>query len=225
MGTSSFVKVWAHVIATVAGLLLAGLIVFIVFGNASKEGALQDGTAPTISADGTVCGSVKAADISTAAARTKALKNLPTAIGPSDQPVEFTRADQKAWLARVQAASGLCIDEIRVGLHGATATSSGDTTKISMSTVKRVSEPEASIYTGATLLAANQAPLNGRNVDIITYVGDQKREIYFSVRAYRLFLVAHKGLGLGTTAADLVKFRTHIGSGLSGTDIRINGWS
>ncbi|MCW2949055.1 MAG: hypothetical protein JWN41_68 [Thermoleophilia bacterium] len=211
-------KVWSHVIASIVGLLLAGLIVFLVFGNASKEGALQDGTAGGRgSSDGTLCGSIAPAATQTFAARAKALKNPPSLISATGTAIRLVGARQNAWLARVQAASGLCIDEISIG-EGARPT------KISMSTVDGVTEAEASAYTGAALFAANQVPLNHRNVQITTFVGDQKRSIFFTVRAYNAFLAGRAGLRLGTSAHDLVRFRRIIGSGLSGTDIRINGW-
>ncbi|MBC7461894.1 MAG: hypothetical protein H7287_11075 [Thermoleophilia bacterium] len=210
-------KIWAHVIATVVGLAVAGLIVFLVFGSASREGALQDGTAGAgrTTEDGTLCGTVAVADVNSSTARQAALKNAPPVFNKLDQQIEFPKANGKAWLARVQASSGLCIDEIRYG-------EPGDTTSISMSTVKRITPEEASAYTGATFVAAGLKPLDGRNVSIVTFVGDQKRSIYFSRRAYAAYTSQRRGLGLGTTVTDLIKFRRL--TNFKG-DIRINGWS
>ncbi|MCW2974298.1 MAG: hypothetical protein JWN72_2571 [Thermoleophilia bacterium] len=210
-------KIWAHVIATVVGLAVAGLIVFLVFGSASREGALQDGTAGNrATEDGALCGTVAVADINTPAARRTALKNAPAVYNKLDVQIEFPQAAGKAWLARVQASSGLCIDEVRYGENP------GDTTSISMSTVARVSAAEASAYTGAALVAAGQKPLDGRNLSVVTFVGDQKRSIYFSIRAYDAYIAQRRGLGLGSTVADLIEFRRV--TNFKG-DIRINGWS
>lgn len=216
-GYQSCVKIWAHVIATVVGLAVAGLIVFLVFGSASREGALQDGTAGNrATEDGALCGTVAVADINTPAARRTALKNAPAVYNKLDVQIEFPKASGKAWLARVQASSGLCIDEIRYGEN------EGDTTSISMSTVKRVTAADASAYTGATLVAAGQQPLANRNISVVTFVGDQKRSVYFSARAYAVFVSQRRALGLGSTVADLIKFRRL--TNFKG-DIRINGWS
>ena len=212
------VKVWFHVIASIVGLLLAGLIVFAVFGNASREGALQDGTAGgRATADGTVCGSVPVTQVNTPAARRKAMANPPTLIGATGTAVRFAKPADQAWVARVQAGSGLCIDEIKVGPEP------GSTTTISMSTVKGVTEAEASAYTGAALLAANQLPLRGRNVRITTFVGDQKRTIYVSVRFYDAFLAARGAYRLGTSASDIVAFRKRV-PGFKAGDVAISGW-
>jgi hypothetical protein len=212
------VKVWFHVIASVVGLLLAGLIVFAVFGNASREGALQDGTAGgRATADGTVCGSVPIGQVNTPEARRKALANPPTLIGAKGTAVSLTDPAQRSWLAKVQAGSGLCIDEIEIG------EANNDTTKITLSTVKGVTEAEASAYTGAALLAANQQPLSGRNVQITTFVGDQPRTLFVSVRFYAVFLASRKAYHLGTTASDVVKFRKRV-PGFKAADVKILGW-
>jgi len=212
------VKIWAHVIATVVGLALAGLIVFLVFGNASREGALNEDTVVRGSADGSKCGTITVAEIATPKARQLAAKNEPSLVNQAGLARAFSDPAGTQWLARVQAAGGLCVDEVQFSERG-----EAGPTKVTLSTVDRVSTAAASAYTGAVFIAAGQAPFNRRDIVVVTFVGNQKRTISFSSRAYLAFIAQRRNLGLGSTVGDLIKFRRLFPGFASG--IRINGWS
>lgn len=211
-------KVWAHVIATIVGLALAGLIVFLVFGNASREGAVQEDGVDRGSTDGALCGTIAVADIATPKAKQAAAKNEPSLVNQAGAARAFSAPDGRIWLARIQAAGGLCVDEVKFAEKGETGA-----TQVTMSTVERVSAQEASAYSGAVLVAAGQRPFDSADISVITYVGDQKRTVFFSRRAYGAYISQRRNLGLGSTVGDLIKFR-RLAPGFA-TGIRINGWS
>ena len=208
-------KVWFHIIAVLVGFLTAGLIVFLVFGTASREGATQDGAAPGIEATSeTLCGTIAPADTATPATIAKAKDHLPAIIDPTGKQIAgFARPNQQAWINRVAAASGFCLDEIEIA----------DTTKMTLSTVKDVSDDEAAAFTGAALMASFQEPLNRPQVEVITYVGDQRRSVAMSERAYLAFSTWQRVNGASSSVTDLVRFsRT---ARLGAANLRILGWS
>lgn len=209
-------KIWAHVIATLVGLAVAGLIVFLVFGNASREGALDDSSGRG-SSDGALCGTLSIAELGSPAARRTATTNLPSLVNRRGEARQFGPGKGQAWLAGIQAGGGLCVDEVKY------SDAESGTTTVTMSTVDRVSNAEASAYTGAAFVAAGQAPYQRRNITVITFVGNQKRIVSFSSRAYLAYIAQRRNLGLGATVGDLIKFR-RLAAGFA-PGIRINGWS
>lgn len=214
------VKVWAHIIATLVGLALAALIVYLVFGNASQQGATQDGAAPSSVASGeSLCGTVTPAEGQSPAARATALEHPPTIIDATGREVVVRAtakaAQQRSWFARVHAASGLCLDEINV------PNANTGTTTIGMSTVKSVSPEDAAAFAGGAIAASFTAPLRRPAVSLVVLVGREQRSVFVTQRAWSAFLVAGRSRGLGTSVRDLVAFRRS--SGFTARDLRITG--
>lgn len=217
-------KIWYHVIAAVVGISLAGLIVFLVFGNASRQAATQDGAAPGSldASGGSLCGSIPPAQGATPAARKQGLAHLPTIVSPTGQQVSINTSTldgraQLAWVARVQAASGLCIDELRIG-------DKGGRNVITMSTVSTVTPVEAAAYAGAVVTAAYTLPLRRTELLVTTFVGDQRRRVFITDRAYNAFQVYRRSNRAGTSVADLRAFRRQVGPGFGAANLRIQGW-
>jgi hypothetical protein len=211
----SFVKVWYHLIAAVVGLAVAALIVYLVFGSASEQGATQDGDAGALAASETLCGTVKPADTSSPTTRKLAGENLPSlsdAKGPF-AAISDEQPKQQDWVERVHAASGLCIDELEIVPEG---------TAISMSTVDGVSEADAQQYVAGTIAQAFTPPLNPRRVTLVSTVGDSERTILISARAWRAYQARRRQLGIPHSIANLKLFRQ--ASGYKPVDLRIVGW-
>lgn len=206
-----------HAVAALVGLALAALIVYLVFGSASQEGATQEGTAPgdVRRTGAALCGTVAPAEVRSKQARATALRNLPAIIDELGREVTIAknRADQRAWFARVHAASGLCLDEIRVAEAE---------TSIAMSTVDEVSEEAASRYAAEVLAAASRPPLHRDRVTLRVLVGEEERVVSVSRRAWAAFEASREELGLDLTIDDLARFRRgRFGAG----QIRIVGWT
>ncbi len=216
-GNVPSVKVWYHVIAAVVGLALAALIVYLVFGSASEQGAVQDGDAGNLAASEGLCGTIDVADTASADTRALAGANLPALfdqLGPIPAISDEQPAQQK-WVERVHAAAGLCIDELRIETTGTT---------ISMSTVDGVDDATASAYAAGALQQAFTPPFNPRTITLTSTVGDDgaERTIVVSNRAWRAFTVRRKALGLEPTIANLKQFRK--ASGFAPADLKIVGW-
>lgn len=198
-------KLWHHIVAGVVGLSLAGLIVFLVFGNASREGAVQEGAAPgSLRGSGeTLCGSVTPAQGLTQPARKKALANPPTLIAAETKreiAIQADKADQLAWVARVHAASGMCIDQVTL------ANDPNTPTRIAFSTTDAVSDAEASAYVGAAVGQSFTQPLRRLQVVVRATVGERERTATVSLRAWNAFRVRRKSLGYETTMTDIAAF-------------------
>lgn len=211
-------KAWYHVIASVVGLVTAGLIVFLVFGNASKQGAAQESAAPTSVGSGmgqTLCGKVAPSDALSPKYLAKVDKNMPTIINEvGTQIAGFAPVEQKAWLARVVASSGFCLDEIEF--------TSNSTIKLSISSVEGMSEQDISAFTGAAIVFAHQPPLNRRVVKAVTFVGGQKRSITMSQRAASTFNIWRKLNNSGTSVSDIIRFSKT--ARLGSSNLQILGW-
>lgn len=209
-------KFWYHLVAALVGLATSALIVYAVFGSASEEGARQEGSAGALSAEGArLCGTIPPAQTSSQRARRLAAENLPALfdqLGPipaiaDDQP------DQKAWVARVHAAGGLCLDEIRIEPAGTT---------IAMSTIEGVEEARASAYAAGALAQAFTPPFSPPRVTLRATVGGTERVAVVSQRAWRAFGFHRQARGAPLTMQALAAFRreTSFGPG----DLRVNGW-
>jgi hypothetical protein len=210
------VKVWYHLIAALVGLALAALIVYLVFGSASQQGAVQDGDAGSLAASEGLCGTIDAADINATETRELASQNLPAlfdAQGPIPA-IADSQPDQKDWVERVHAAGGLCLDEIRIVPEGAT---------IAMSTVDSVDDDTARAYAAAVVAQAFTPPFSPRRVTVTATVGDSDRTIIVSGRAWRAYQVRRRQLGIDHSLSSLIQFRRATGQQF-GPDLRILGW-
>jgi hypothetical protein len=209
------VKVWYHLIAAVVGLAIAALIVYLVFGSASEQGATQDGDAGVLAASETLCGTVKPTDTSSPATRATAGKNLPTMFDPNGPitAISDTRPKQQDWVERVHAASGLCIDELEILPEG---------TRISMSTVDGVSDDDARQFAAGALAQAFTPPFNPRQVTIVATIGDSERTISMSTRAWRAYQAQRRQLKIPHSITSLKQFRQV--AGYKPADLRIVGW-
>lgn len=214
-GSLTHVKVWYHVVAALVGFAAAALIVYWVFGNASQQGATQDGSAGALGASETLCGTIDPSSANSRANRAKAADNLPV-LADQNGPIPAIsdkKPDQKAWFARVTAASGFCADEIKVA--------DAETT-IEMSTTKGVSAADASAFTAGALAEAFTAPLQRPRVTIVTAVGDDERRVTMSTRAWGAFKIAREARNLPLTMRTLVQFRRS--TSFSSSDLRVVGW-
>ena len=208
-----------HITATIVGLLTAGLIVFLVFGNASREGAVQDGEAPgvTNAAGTSLCGKVPAAELLTPANVAKAPDQLPTILDPTGRSITgLGTPTQQAWLNRLVAGAGFCLDEI--ALSGP-----GGTTSITLSTTDSVDAGEVAAFTGGALVAGHAAPFADRTLLVTTFAGDQKRTIKMTKRALDLFATWRQVNGAGSSVTDLVRFSRDVRPGAA--NLQILGWS
>jgi len=206
-----------HITAALVGLATAALIVYIVFGSASEQGATQDGAAPEAltATNGQLCGTIKPAASSSPAARKEASANLP-AIYNEDGLVPAIRKDepeQIAWFGRVHAASGMCIDQITVIADAGTS--------IELTTTDDVSEADAAAYVGGAVAQVFTPPLKPLKLTFTAGVGETKRTIVISQRAWNAFRVGRGGSG-PMTAPELAAFAK--ASSFAATDLRVNGW-
>lgn len=209
-------KLVYHLVAALVGLAIAALIVYVVFGNASQEGARQDGSAGELSAEGsTLCGTVSPADARGDRSVELAGENLPSLFdqqGPI-AAIADDKPEQQRWVARVHAASGLCLDEIRIEPDGTTLT---------MSTVEGVSADAASRYAAAALAEAFTPPFNPPRVTLRASVDGSERIAVVSRRAWGAFQVRRKDLGQPLTMQSLSRFRA--ATSFRRADIRVRGW-
>jgi hypothetical protein len=216
------VKVWYHVIAALVGLAVAALIVYVVFGNASQQGATQEGAAPgALDAGGALlCGSIKPEDTTSAKSRALALDNQPSLFngqGPI-AAISDKHPDQQDWIARVHAATGLCADEIHI--------ETGRTT-ISLSAVEGVSDEDMAAYTAATLGQAFTAPFNplgcpACHVRVVTTIDGTDRVVFASTRAWSAYQFARRTKRQPLTMDTLAQFKA--ASSYRSTDLLVRGW-
>lgn len=209
-------KIWYHVLAAVVGLAIAALIVYLVFGSASEQGARQEGSAGELSAEGTLCGEIEPGKTSSAEARELAGENLPSIVD-QEGPIPAISRDQpehQDWVERVHAASGLCLDEIRIEPSGTTLT---------MSTVEGVDEAEASAYAAGAVSEAFTPPFNPPRVTLRATVGESERTAVVSRRAWNAFEVRREALDVPLTMGSLAQFRQ--ATSYSRQDLRVSGWS
>ncbi len=217
-------KVWYHVIAAVVGLSVAALIVYLVFGTASEQGAVQDGDAGTLAAGTSLCGSVGAGETSSAATRAKAADN-PPALSDANGPIAAIsdkQPDQKAWVARVHAASGMCLDELKIANSAPANAPAINIVTATMSTTDDVSDADAASFASGVLAQSFTPPLSPRKVTLETTVGDSERRIEISSRAWRAFQARRKTIKRPATIANLKLFQQATAFGPA--DLRIVGW-
>lgn len=209
-------KFWYHAIAAVVGLAVAALIVYLVFGNASEQGAVQDGDAGALASTDDLCGTIAVADATSTDARERAAESLPALfddLGPIPA-IREDKVEQKDWVARVHAASGGCIDEMTITTPG---------TSISMTVGDSVGADDAAAYAAGILAQAFTPPFNPRQVTIVANVGDSERTIVVSNRAWRAYQVRRRQLDLEHTVENLKLFRQATGQQF-GSGLRIVGW-
>lgn len=215
-------KFWYHLIAAVVGLALAALIVYLVFGTASEEGATQEGSAGALDAGAAaLCGTIDPADTTAPKSRQTAERNLP-AMYDGDTPIPAItkdRPDQQSWMNRVHAAAGLCTDQIRVEQGHST---------ITMSTVDGVSEEAASAYAMGAIAEAFTAPFNppgcaSCRVTLVATVGNGDRTASLTRRAWDAFELRRRALNQPRTMRSLANFRK--ATSFKPADLRLSGWS
>jgi hypothetical protein len=218
------VKVWYHVIAAVVGLAIAALIVYLVFGNASQEGAVQDGDAGSLAAGGSLCGTVGTGDTTSAATRKTAADNPPAlsdALGPI-AAISDDKPEQQQWVARVHAASGLCLDELTIENSAPEGASTRNVITALMSTTDDVNDTEAGAYAGGVLQQAFTRPFSPQRVTIQATVGGKDRTVVVSSRAWRAFEARRRQIGRPATIANLKLFQQ--ASGFGPADLKLTGW-
>jgi hypothetical protein len=207
-------KVLYHVLAATVGLAAAGIIVFLVFGAASEQGASQDGRAPRGAGGTTVCGKLPPAATRTPAAQAAAAAALPAMFDPSGPIPGFEVPEQEAWFARVHAAAGMCTDEIGFVETGVA--------RLSMSVVPPVTQAQASQYAAGAIAAAFSAPFNPRSVsiEVVSDAGIQRAAV--SLRAWQAFTIARRQLGVPLTMESLAQFKQ---ARYRPSDLTVTGWS
>lgn len=210
------VKLLYHCIAAFVGLSAAALIVFLVFGNASEQGAKPDSAAPDALASGAGgrCGSIAPAQANTPATRALAAKDGPALSLPTGPVQAIGDPTQRAWVARVHAASGLCTDEISFR--------AGGTVAISMSATKAVSYAEASALAAGTLAQAFTAPINPHAVTLTYTAAGTTRIATVGLRAWNAYGVRRRQLRVPLSMHTLVLFRSAVYRGQ--TDLKLVGW-
>ena len=210
------VKVWYHLVAALVGFAIAALIVYWVFGHASEEGATQEGSAGSLgAAETTLCGTITPAQGQDAETRAQASNNLPV-LANEDGPIPAIREDrpdQKAWFARIQAAAGFCVDEIKV---------EPEHTTITMSTVEDVSDADAGAFAAAAIQQAFSPPLQRPRVTLLATAGDTERTAVVSTRAWKAFEIAREARNLPLDMRTLAQFRQS--TSFSNADLRVTGW-
>jgi hypothetical protein len=223
-GTPHRVKVWYHVIAALVGFAVAALIVYLVFGSASEQGAVQDGDAGSLAAGTSMCGSIDVADTTSAETRATAAES-PPALFDAKGPIaaisdKFPK--QRDWVARVHAASGLCLDELTIENSTPATGPATNVVRISMSTTEDVDDAEASAYAGGVLAQAFTPPFSPRSVTLQASVGDEQRTVVVSSRAWRAFEARRRQLKRPATIANLRLFQQ--ASAFGAADLKLTGW-
>lgn len=207
-----------HVLAALAGVVLAAVIVVLVFEQASREGARQEGEAPQAvqveGSSGAGCATVEPAEFDEPDAIARAAKNLPAIIDANQQEVRVVDRRQAAWLARVQAAFGLCVDEIAISPQrtDVIATLPADTT-----------DADVDAYTYHFLQRSFEPPLARNTVALDLSVGeDDRRRLLVRDFAWRAFQRSHRAFGLQPTIDGMRQFRRRVGYGER--EMRLEGW-
>ena len=217
-------KVWYHLVAATVGLALAALIVYLVFGSASQEGAVQDGDAGSLAAGGGACGTIAPAATGSRDARAKADAS-PPALSDAKGPIAAISSDrpqQRAWVARVHAASGLCLDEIRIENSAPADAPATNIITATMSTVDGVDDAAAGAYAAGVLAQSFTEPFFPRTVTVQSTVGESERTIRMSSRAWRAFDLRRRTLKRPVTVANLKLFQQ--ATAYRPADLRITGW-
>lgn len=217
-------KIWYHVIAAVVGFAVAALIVYLVFGSASEQGAVQDGDAGSLAAGGSLCGTVDPADTTSADTRAKAA-DAPPALFDAKGPIaaisdKFPK--QQDWVARVHAAGGLCLDELTIENSTPASGPATNVVKIAMSTTEDVDDAAAGVYAGGVLAQAFTPPFSPRSVTIQAAVGDTQRTVVVSSRAWRAFEARRRQIKRPATMANLKLFQQ--ASAFGPADLKLTGW-
>ncbi len=223
-GTHHRVKIWYHVIAAFVGFSVAALIVYLVFGSASEQGAVQDGDAGSLAAGTSLCGTIDVADTSSADTRAKAVES-PPALFDAKGPIAAIREDkpeQRDWVARVHAAGGLCLDELTIENSTPATGPATNVVKITMSTTEDVDDATASAYAGGVLAQAFTKPFSPRSVSIAASVGDTQRTVFVSSRAWRAFEARRRQVKRPATIANLKLFQQ--ASAFGPGDLKLTGW-
>jgi hypothetical protein len=215
------VKIWYHVIAALVGLAVAALIVYIVFGNASQQGAVQEGSAPGSldqHAGGALSGSIAPADGTSAKARRIAGANQPSLFNDKGAISSLKPKDQRDWVDRVHAAAGLCTDEVHI-VQGRTT--------LAISASGKVSDADIAAYTAGALAQAFTAPFDplgctACHVLVTTTVKGADRSALVSTRAWSAFQFARRSRHLPLTMHALAQFQA--ASSYRPADLTVHGW-
>jgi hypothetical protein len=202
-------KGWLHLGAALGGLVLAALIVFLVFGQASEQGQVS-GEAP---GEGrTLCGSVNAARGRDAATIATAGKNLPPVLDGAGAGVRLTAKD-RAWVSRLHASSGLCVNQLVVRTRQLL---------VRTSYPEDTSDTQLDSFAIDTLARAFEPPLAQTLVQLDVGADGKTRTILVRVEAWRGFQRSRVALGLDRSVEGLQQYgkRTEFDERF----IRVQGW-
>jgi hypothetical protein len=205
------VKRWLHVVAAIAGISCAALIVFFIFGRASSQNTVE-GEAPGQTL--TDCGTIPAVRAPASKNVDKAAGQLPDVIDASGASVTPSDPEQIRWFARIQAASGLCTNEVQVGKKLAT---------ITIAFPDGMPRANVVTYSMSAIEAAFSLPLvRTRTKVIVTDPDGGTRTIVVSKRAWSSFRRVSEAGAAPFTVGGLAGFARK--SGYGKPDVRTNGW-
>lgn len=203
-------KGWLHLVAALAGLLLAALIVFFVFGQASEQGQIS-GEAPA-EAQASLCGTVNAARGRDNATVATASRNLPPVLDGAGARVRLSKRD-KDWVARLHASSGLCVRQLVVRERQllVRATYPAGT-----------SDTQLESFAIDTLARAFEPPLAQTRVQLDVTREDETRSAAVRVEAWRSFQRSRVAFGLDRSLDGLRNYgeRTEFDERF----IKVEGW-
>ncbi len=208
-----------HVVSAVVGIATAALIVFIVFGSASQNGASQDGDSGHSAQgeeSGSGIGSNKSGNVGCGAykvpanrnsnAIARARKSLPTVRNQKGVAVTPSDANQITWFATASAAAGLCMDEISVSQRRHTVT---------LSLPENFDRAASGRFVYAVAQELFNAPegLQRQGIRVVaTYGqgGNQQLQLIIGMDAWDHFLRERKRFGLKADIGGLYSFNRRI---------------
>lgn len=206
-------KVWLHVLAAFLGLALAGMIVFMVFGNASRNAA-SEGNAPSAQTEtADLCGSINATEAFDKGSVSSAHGDLPPILNDKQVPVVPNQPHQITWFAQLHAASGFCLDEIVVLPRALT---------VSATFPKSISQAQVDAFAFNTLTQAFKPPLARSSVKLEVLDGEQKRSVTITSEAWNNFVSGRASLGLDPSIDGLREFKREVGYGPA--KLRVSNW-
>ena len=185
-------KGWLHVLATFLGLALAGLIVFLVFGQASEQGQVS-GEAPE---EETQCTTIAPDRSRSPAAISAATDNVPPVVDAKGARVKLT-PEERTWIANMHAASGLCLRQVNIR---------PSQWVIQATYPSGVEARQLETYAMDTLSRAFEEPLAQSRVLLETQVDGQARTVNVQVEAWRAFQRSRTAFGVERSVAGLREF-------------------
>lgn len=194
-----------HVLAAIAGLALASMMVFFVFGSADEQGAAQDGEAPTLGGatsdrDRSSCGTVAVGDAASSAAVEAALADPAPVLDAESREVAVDDQGQARWIAQLHAALSLCTDEIALRPN-----EGPDTVAVAVTFPDEMPDDQIAAHTYELVGAAlGRGPfaINTVTADVRTATGT--RELLVARTVWQTFTTQREGLGLPASLPGLL---------------------